>query len=97
MKGRVDRLDVDKLAAAPNDLSKPSDVVKNDVVKKALCDELVKAVNIIDTSKLVQKTDYDAKIKNTENKIPDGSSLVKKLDYDDKIKEIESNYFTRSD
>ena len=30
----VDKLDVDKLVAVPVDLSKLSDVVKNDVVKK---------------------------------------------------------------
>ena len=34
MKSKVDRLDVDKLEPAPVDLSKLSEVVKNDVVKK---------------------------------------------------------------
>ena len=34
MKSKVDKLDVDKLVPAPVDLSKLSDVVKNDVVKK---------------------------------------------------------------
>ena len=34
MKGKVDQLDVDKLLPVPIDLSKVSDVVKNDVVKK---------------------------------------------------------------
>ena len=33
-------------------------------------DEFVKKVNAIDTSKLVNKTDYDAKIKDIEDKIP---------------------------
>ena len=36
LKTEVDKLDIDKLAQAPVDLSKLSDVVKNDVVKK-LC------------------------------------------------------------
>ena len=34
MKNKVDKLDVDKLVPFPVDLSKLSDVVKNDVVKK---------------------------------------------------------------
>ena len=34
LKTEVDKLDIDKLAPVPVDLSKPSDVVKNDVVKK---------------------------------------------------------------
>ena len=34
MESEVDKLDVDKLVAAPVDLSKLTDVVKNDVVKK---------------------------------------------------------------
>ena len=34
LKIKVDKLDVDKLVPLPADLSKQSDVVKNDVVKK---------------------------------------------------------------
>ena len=34
MKSKVDKLDVDKLLPVPGDLSKLSDVVKNDVGKK---------------------------------------------------------------
>ena len=34
LKTEVDKLDIDKLAPVPVDLSKLSDVVKNDVVKK---------------------------------------------------------------
>ena len=34
MKSKVDKLDVDKLVAVPVNLSKLSDVVKNDVVIK---------------------------------------------------------------
>ena len=39
MKSTVDKLDVDKLVPARIDLSKLSNVVKNDVVKKTECDE----------------------------------------------------------
>ena len=34
LKTKVDKLDIDKLAPVPLDLSKLSDVVKNDAVKK---------------------------------------------------------------
>ena len=44
MKSKVDKLDVDKLALAPVDLSKLSDVVKNIVVKKTEYNVLVKKV-----------------------------------------------------
>ena len=37
LKTEADKLDIDKLASVPVDLSKLSGVVKNDVVKKKLC------------------------------------------------------------
>ena len=55
LKKEVDKLDIDKLVLVPVDLSKLSDVVKNDVVKK-LYDKLVAKVNSIDTSRFVLKT-----------------------------------------
>ena len=59
------------------DLSKLSDVVKSDVVKKTVYDKLVSTVNGIDTSGFVLKTKYEADKKELENKIPDTSDLVK--------------------
>ena len=38
-KTEADKLDIDKLVPVPADLSKLSDVVKNDVVKKNECDK----------------------------------------------------------
>ena len=55
LKTEVDKLDIDKLAPVPVDLSKLSDVVKNDVVKKTAYDKLVTKVNSIDTSTFVLK------------------------------------------
>ena len=49
----VDKLDIDKLVAIPVDLSKLSNVVKNDVVKKVDYNNLVAKVNNIDTSDFV--------------------------------------------
>ena len=41
LKTEVDELDIDKLIPVPVDLSKLTDVVKNDAVKKAVYDKLV--------------------------------------------------------
>ena len=58
LKTEVDKLDIDKLVPVPVDLSKLSDVVKNDVVKKTGYDKLVAKVDNIDTSGFVLKTKY---------------------------------------
>ena len=89
LKTEVDKLDTNKLVPVPVDLSKLSDVVKNDVVKKTVYDKLVAKVNSIDTSRFVLKTKYDTDKSELENKIPDTSGLVKKTDYNAKITEIE--------
>ena len=65
LESKLDKLYVDKLVPVPRDLSKLSDVVKNDAVIKAEYDQLVKKVNAIqstDTSNLVIKTEYPTKI-----------------------------------
>ena len=69
----------------PVGLSKLSDVVKNDVVKKDVYDKLVTKVNSIDTSGFVLKNKYDTDKLKTENKIYNASDLVKKTDYNTKI------------
>ena len=66
---KVDKLDIDKLVPVPTDLSKLSDVVNNDVVKK---------------------TEYDAKIKNIEDKITDISNLATKTNLNIKISEVKN-------
>ena len=76
LKTEVDKLDIDKLVPVPVDLSKLSDVVKNDVVKKDVYDKLVAKVNGIDTSKFILKTKYDTDKSELENKIPNTSGLV---------------------
>ena len=67
------------------DLSKLSDVVKNNVVQKTVYKKLVTKVNNTDTSGFVLKTKYDAdksdlekKIIDAERNIPDISGLIKK-------------------
>ena len=82
IKFKFDKLDIDKLVPIPNDLSKLSNVVKNDVVKKTEYNKLVikysKLVNNIDTSDFVLKTNYNTKITELENKTPDISNLATK-------------------
>ena len=92
LKTEVDQLDIDKLVPVPTDLSKLSDVVKNDVVKKTEYDKIATKVNNIDigTSKFVLKSDYDADKLELEKTIPDTSNLIKKLDYNTKINQIEN-------
>ena len=48
LKTEVDKLDIDKLVPVPTDLSKLSNVVKNDVIKKTEYHKLVAKVNSID-------------------------------------------------
>ena len=59
LKTEVDQLDIEKLVPVPVDFSKLSDVVKNDVVKKTVYDQLVAKVNHIDTRNFVLKTNYN--------------------------------------
>ena len=68
LKTEVDKLDIGKLAPVPVDLSKISDVVKNDVVKKTIYNKLVAKVKSIDTSAFVLKTKYDTDKSEIEKK-----------------------------
>ena len=90
LKTEVDKLDIDKLTLVPIDLSKLSDVVKIDVVKKTEYNKLVARVNNIDTTGFVLKTTYDTDKSGLEKKIPDTSDLAKKTDLNAKITEIEN-------
>ena len=89
LKSEADKLGVEKLVPVPVYLSKLSDVIENDVVKKTVCDKSVAKVNSTDTSRFVLKTNYDRDKSEIENKIPNTSGLVKKTDYNAKITEIE--------
>ena len=63
-----------------------SDVVKNDVVIKAVYEKLVAKVNNIDTSDFMLKTKYQTDKTKLEKKILDVSNLVKKA----KLTELEN-------
>ena len=85
-KTEVDDLDIDKLVPVPVDLSKLSNVVKDNVVKKAVYDKLVSKVNNIDTSKFVLKTKYQADKAELEKKTFDVTDLAEKT----KLAELET-------
>ena len=96
LKTEVDKLDIDKLVPVLVALSKLSDVVKNDVVKKTQYNNLVTKVDNIDTTNFVKKNKYEKdgsyfedRINKVNKKIPDVSSLVKKTDFNAKISEVE--------
>ena len=99
LKTEVDKLDIDKLVPVPVDLSKLSDVVKNDVVKKTDYNAKITEIEnkISDISNLVTKT----ALTSIENKIPnigglDISTLIKNSGYDTKISEIEKKYVSKT-
>ena len=78
-------------------MAKPSNVVKNDVVKKTEYNKLVTTVDNIDTTGFILKTKYDTdqsdlekKLSDVDKRIPDPSAFVKKTDYSSKITEIEN-------
>ena len=70
LKSKVDRLNIGKLETISVDLSKLSDVVKNEVVKK---------------------TEYNAKIKDIEDKILDVINLATNTTLNAKINEVKKN------
>ena len=71
-------------------MNKLSNVVKNEVVKKTVYNELVAQVNNIDISGFVLKLN-SVQIKQIEKKIPDTSKFVKKSDCNAKVSELEKN------
>ena len=96
LKTEVDKLDIDKLVPIPVDLSKLSNVVKNDIIKKTEYNKLVKKVDNIDTTNFVKKikyekhgSDFEDKINKLDKKIPDVSGLVKKKKINTEVVKIE--------
>ena len=76
----------------PVNLSKLSDVVRNDVAKKAVYDHLVAKVNNIDTNDFVLKTKYQTDKTELEKKIPvtDFGKKKKLTEIEGKIPDVSS-------
>ena len=73
------------------DLSKLSYVVKNDIVKKAICDKLAAIVNNTDTSTFVLKTKYQldkAKLRKKFADVTDFVKITKPTELENKIPDI---------
>ena len=68
----VDKLDVDILVPVPVDLSKPSDVIKKDFVKKDVYNTKIKNIEdkIFDITSLATNTTLNAKINEVKGEIP---------------------------
>ena len=79
LKAEVDKIDIDKLKTVPNDLSNlKSKVYKLNIDKLAPVPvDLHKLSNVVKND-VVKKNAYNAKIKNTEDKIPDITNLATK-------------------
>ena len=79
LKTEVDKLDIDKLKGLPNNLSiLKTKVDKLDIDKLVPIPTDLSKLNNAVKNEVVKKTEYDAKIENIEDKIPDISNLATK-------------------
>ena len=80
MKNKVDKLDVDKILPVPVDLSKLSDAVKNDFVKKNVYNAKIKNIEdkMPNITNLATKTAANAKIIEVKGEILNISNLATK-------------------
>ena len=87
LKAEVDKLDIDKLKSLPNNLSiLKTKLDKLDIDKSAPAPtDLSKLSNVV-KNEVVTNTEYNTKIKNIEDKIPDISNLVTKTNLNTKNK-----------
>ena len=92
-KSKVGKFDIDKLVPVPVDLSKPSDVVKNDVVKKDVYNTNIKDIEdkIPDITNLATNTTPNAKINEVKNEILTITDLATTAAFNAKINEIKEN------
>ena len=91
LKTKVDKLDINKLKFFPNNLSNlKTKVDKLDIDKLVPVPlDLSKLTNVV-KNEVFKKTEYNAKIKNIEDKIPDISNLAAKNILNTKINEVKN-------
>ena len=98
LKTEVDKLDIDELVPVPTDLSKLSNVVKNDVLKKTAYNKLVAKIDNNDANDFLLKTKYSTDKAELENKIPNVTDLATKAQLNAKILELRaSDLATKND
>ena len=91
LKTEVDKLDIDKLKSLPNKLSNLNTKVdKLDINKLTLVPEDLSKLSNVVHNEVVKKTEYDTKIKNIEEKIPDISNLATKTNLNTKINKVKN-------
>ena len=92
LKSKIDRLCVDKLVPVLVDLSKLSDVVKNDVVKKDLYNTKIKDIEdkIPDITNLATNATLNAQINEVKNEIPSINNLVTTASHNIKINDFKN-------
>ena len=78
LNSKVDKWDIDKLVPVSVDLSKPSDAVKVDIVKKDAYNAKIKNIGekIPDITKLAINASLNAKINKVKGEIPNITSLA---------------------
>ena len=78
MKNKVDKLDIDELIPIPVDLSKLSNAVESDVVKKDVYNVKIKNTEdkLLDITNLATKTALNAKINEVKGEIPKITNLA---------------------
>ena len=93
LKSKVDKLDVHKLVPVPIDLSKLSDVVKNDVVKKDVCNAKIKYIEdkIPDINNLATNTTFNAKRNEVKNEILSIINIAAIVAFNSNINEAKIN------
>ena len=93
LKSKVDKSDVDKLVPVAVDLSKLSDLVKNDV-KKDVYNAKIKDIKdkIPDITKLASNTTLNAKINEVKTEIPTITNLATIAACNAKINEAKNEY-----
>ena len=99
LKTEVDKIDVDKLKTVPDDLTKLSNVVKNEVVKKTdfSADNYVTRTKFsTDTNALDDKIDkVDKQITNVSNLATKSSVTILVRDLDDRIDKLKINDYAK--
>ena len=91
-KSKIDKLDVDKIVPVPIDLSKVSDVVRIDVVKKDVYNVKIKNSEdrIPDITNLATNNTLNAKINEVKDEIPIITNLATTTAVNDKRNEIKN-------
>ena len=96
LKSTEGKLNVGKLVPVPFDLSKLSDVVKNDIVKKDIYNAKIKDIEdkIPYLTNLATNTTLNAKVNEVKKGIPSFSNLVTNASLNAKINGLKTKYLT---